>query len=185
MGVTQVMWKEIAIGLIFLYIFRIALDFYIIKQYQKIVDQYGKVNVEIIKDKSLKHLKLCNIFSVGPWNKQIYLAYNGLCWLLASIFLIEKNEHEFLSYLNMIKKEKEFEMKPFVLSLYYHSKKDVERAMHYYDLYLKSKHNDNDVAIIMNGIFVENTKDERFNEIAKKFNNPAIIKLATEIICPS
>lgn len=177
MGVTQVMWKEIVIGLIILYMLRNVLDFYIIKQYQKIVEQYGKVNVEAIKDKSVKHLKLCNRFSVGPWNKQIYLAYNGLCWLLASIYLIEKNEHEFLSYLNMIKKENEFEMKSFVLSLYYRSKKDVEQAKHYYDLYLKSKHSDNDVAIIMNGIFGENAKDERFNETAKSFNNPAIVKL--------
>lgn len=177
MEVTQVMWKEIAIGLIILYMLRNVLDFYIIKQYQKIVEQYGKVNVETIKEKSIKHLKLCNLFSVGPWNKQIYLAYNGLCWLLASIYLLENNEHEFLSYLNMIKKEHEFEMKPFALSLYYRSKKDDEQAKYHYNLYLKSKHTDNDIAIVMNGIFDENAKDESFNEIAKKFNNPAIVKL--------
>lgn len=180
-GVVQIMWKEMGIGLsvflIVMYVFRNILDIYMIKTYKKIIEMYGKVEMETLKVKAKKHLKLCNYFSVGPWNKQIYLAYNGLCWLLASINLLEENEGEFLAYLKMIKKENEFEMKSFALSLYYRSKKDNNQAKYYYGLYLESKHVDNDIAIIMNSLFGEIEKAELITESASRFSNPAIIKL--------
>lgn len=176
-GVTQIMWKEIGIGLIIVYVLRNILDIYMVNTYKKYVQMYERGEFETLKVKAKKHMKLCNFFSVGPWNKQIYLTYNSLCWLLASMSLVENNECEFLSYLNKVKKENEFEMKAFVLSLYYRSKNNIEQTKYYYDLYLKSKHIDGDMAIIMNYVFNENEKKQLIKETAERFNNPAIIKL--------
>lgn len=179
-GMVQIMWKGIAIGFLVLYAFRNILDIYMVKTYEKMVMQYGQIDVDTLKSKAEKHLKLCDFFSVGPWNKQIYLTYNEICWLLASLSLIEDNEYEFLEYLDKIKKEHEFEMKSFVLALYYRSKKDVDRANHYYNLYLASKHVDNDIAIIMEGIWGKKEKTELFAESIKRFKNPALEKLFNE-----
>lgn len=130
MGTVQIMWKEIGIGLLGLYILRNILDVYMVKKYKKIVSLFGKIETNQLKAKAEKHLKLCDFFSIGPWNKQIYFIYNGLCWLLSSISLIENNDRRFLEYLEMVKKEKEFEIKPFALFLYYRSKDDAVRAKH-------------------------------------------------------
>lgn len=176
-GVVQIMWKEIGIGFLILYVFRNILDIYMVKKYKKIVKMYGTIEINQLKLKAEKHLKLCDFFSVGPWNKQIYLIYNGLCWLLASISFSEDNEREFLEYLGRVKKENEYEMKSFVLFLYYRSKNEDNQAKYYYNLYLKCKHVDKDIAIIMDGIWNEQTKNEVFRESVKRFNNPTLKKL--------
>lgn len=176
MGEVQIMWKEIGIGLLILYIFRIVLDIYIIEKYKRLVNMCKTVELDIVRLKAYKHLRLCDVFSVGPWNKKIYLIYNGLCWLLATISMVEDNESDFLMYLNKVKKEKEFEMKSFVLSLYFRSK-NINLAKYYYDLYLTSKHIDSDIAIIMDVIWNEKEKTEAFNVSVKKFENPALKKI--------
>lgn len=179
-GVVQIMWKEIGIGCLMLYVFRNMLDIYMIKKYKKITKLYGIVEADQLKLKIEKHLKLCNLFSVGPWNKNIYFIYNGLCWMMSSINLVEGKELEFLKYLEKVKKENEFEMKPFALFLFYRSKKNVEKAKYYYNAYLKCKHVDNDIAIIMRDIVNEGKKSEIFNESIKKFIDPALQKLFKE-----
>ena len=44
-------------------------------------------------------------------------------------------------------------MKSFVLALYYRSKKDFNQARHYYDVYLTSKHVNNDIGVIMDSVW--------------------------------
>lgn len=174
---VQIMWKEIVIEFLILYVFCKMLDIYMIKKYKKILKLYGIVEMDQLKRMAEKHLKFCNLFSVGPWNKIIYMIYNGLCWLLASIYYIEDNEYEFLRYLEKVKKENEFEMKSFVLFLYYRSKNDIVQAEYYYNKYLKCKHLNSDIAVIMEGIWNQKEKDEAFIESIKSFSNPATIKL--------
>ena len=149
-GTVQIMWKEIGIGFIVLYVLRKLLDVYMIKKYEKLLTLFGVIEMDTLKLKAEKHLKLCDFFSVGPWNKSIYWTYNGLCWLLATISFVENNENDFLAYLGNIKKEQEFEMKSFALSLYYRSKGDITQAIRYYIVYLTSKHVNNDIAVVMN-----------------------------------
>lgn len=174
MGMIQIMWKEIGIGFLVLYVLRSMLDIYMIKKYEKIERSYGMVDLNILKSQAKRHLKLCDFFSVGPWNKKIYAIYNGLCWLMSSISLLENNEADFLTYLNMIKKEQEFEIKAFALSLYYRSKKDINQGQYYYNLYLASKHTDKDIAVIMDCIWNGKEKTKVFFESVEKFKNPAL-----------
>ena len=78
-GTVQIMWKEIIVGFIILYLLRIVLDVYMIKKYEKLLKLFGVIEMDTLKLEAEKHLKLCNFFSVGPWNKAIYWTYNGLC----------------------------------------------------------------------------------------------------------
>ena len=90
-GTVQIMWKEIGIGFIVLYVLRKLLDVYMIKKYEKLLTLFGVIEMDTLKLKAEEHLKLCDFFSVGPWNKSIYWTYNGLCWLLATISFVENN----------------------------------------------------------------------------------------------
>lgn len=179
-GTVQIMWKEIGIGFIVLYVLRKLLDVYMIKKYEKLLTLFGVIEMDTLKLKAEEHLKLCDFFSVGPWNKSIYWTYNGLCWLLATISFVENNENDFLAYLGKIKKEQEFEMKSFALSLYYRSKGDITQAKRYYNVYLTSKHVNNDIAVVMNSIWHEKKDPELLTESINRFENPALKKLFTE-----
>ena len=117
---VQIMWKEIIVGFMLLFIFRWLLNVYMINTYNKMARLFGKTNnVETLKKRMKKHRKLCDFFSIGPWNQEIYAIYNGLCWMLASLELLEGREDQFLQYVNSIKKGKEYEIKPFAFALYY------------------------------------------------------------------
>ena len=83
----------------------------------------------------------------------------------------EDDEYDFLAYLGKVKNEQEFEMKSFVLALYYRSKKDFNQARHYYDVYLTSKHVNNDIGVIMDSVWSGKAKSELVAESVKKFEN--------------
>ena len=95
-GTVQIMWKEIIVGFIILYLLRRVLDVYMIKKYEKLLKLFGVIEMDTLKLEAEKHLKLCNFFSVGPWNKAIYWTYNGLCWLLATISYVEDDEYDLI-----------------------------------------------------------------------------------------
>lgn len=67
---VQIMWKEIAIILIILYLIRCLTDLYIIKEYKKILNSFFADEWRGLEQKIEKHQKLCNIFSNGPFNKK-------------------------------------------------------------------------------------------------------------------
>ena len=73
-------------------------------------------------------------------------------------------------------------MKSFVLALYYRSKKDFNQARHYYDVYLTSKHVNNDIGVIMDSVWDGKAKSELVAESVKKFENPVLRKLLRKII---
>ena len=73
-------------------------------------------------------------------------------------------------------------MKSFVLALYYRSKKDFNQARHYYDVYLTSKHVNNDIGVIMDSVWNGKAKSELVAESVKKFENPGVKKTFGKII---
>ncbi|RGB77363.1 hypothetical protein DW070_12375 [Coprococcus catus] len=99
---------------------------------------------------------------------------------MATISYVEDDEYDFLAYLGKVKNEQEFEMKSFVLALYYRSKKDFNQARHYYDVYLTSKHVNNDIGVIMDSVWNGKAKSELVAESVKKFENPVLRKLFAE-----
>jgi len=176
-GTVQIMWKEIGIGLILLCLLRVILDIYMIKKYKTLVAMHGRIPAEAFRAKAQKHLKRCGLFAVGPWNKQIYAAYNGLCWLLAMDALQEGLEEVFLIWLSKVRKEEEFEAKAFTLSLYFRAKGQEKIAGQHYEMYLKSKHSDQNISVIMRGLFEGTEQAETIREAAREFFNPALIQL--------
>lgn len=63
---VQIMWKEIVIEFLILYVFFKMLYIYMIKKYKKILKLYGIVEMDQLKRMAEKHLKFCNLFTVGP-----------------------------------------------------------------------------------------------------------------------
>lgn len=177
MNTVQIMWKEIGIGLILLYLLRVVLDLYMLNKYKKLVALHGTISAEAFQTRAQKHLKLCGFFAVGPWNKQIYAAYNGICWLLAMDALQEGLEEVFLTWLSKVRKEEEFEAKAFTLSLYFRAKRQEKIAGQYYEMYLKSKHSDQNISVIMCGLFEGTEPIESIQKAAGALKNPAVIKL--------
>ena len=64
--------------------------------------------------------------------------------------------------------------------VYYRSKKDFNQARHYYDVYLTSKHVNNDIGVIMDSVWNGKAKSELVAESVKKFENPVLRKLFAE-----
>lgn len=177
---VQIMWKEIIVGLILLFICRWLLNVYIITTYNKITRMFGTTdNIEKLKRRMKKLRKLCDFFSVGPWNQEMYTIYNGLCWLLASIELLEGREIQFLQYVNSIKKGKEYEIKPFAFSLYYRSRNNLSLAKEWYKDYLNCNYQHIEMYLVLDYIFSENKRslDETMCRVIALLKNPATIKL--------
>ena len=177
-----IMWKEIGVMLLVVALIRLSIDIYIVKIYKKICKKFYSKAWNGLDGEIKKHRKLCNVFSVGPWNKNIRLMYNGCCVALASIALIKNDEVEFVNQLNLVKKETDFEMKSFMLALYYCSKQDEITAKKYFDSYLKCNKKNGDIKVIMDYLFVQGKTQQReeFDCAIQKFQNPAILKLFEE-----
>ncbi|MEE0883944.1 MAG: hypothetical protein U0L59_01800 [Faecalimonas sp.] len=177
---VQIMWKEIVLIFLFIYIIRFFTDIYIIIVYKNIYNRFYAHDWFGLEKKVKKHQNLCSVFLSGPFNKKIRLIYNGLCMILSSIALIDENDCVFITEIDNIKKDEEFELKPFVLALYYRSKNDLTTAMKFYHKYSRCIHQDENIDIIMNYLFSNQECKKMNNEIAiaiKSFQNPAIIKL--------
>ena len=174
---TTIMWKEIAIGMLTIAAVRSLLDVYVILEYKKIKTLFEQGKYDVVKQKSLSNLRIANFFSVGPWNKQIYAVYNGICWILASICIIEENEKGFLEHLGKIKKEENFEIKMFALALYYRAKGETKNAYKWFEKYVKSEHQDAECCIILKQIFEGTSSQEEVSKSIKTFKNPAIVQL--------
>ena len=116
---VQIMWKEIAVGLLVLYVIRLLIDLYIKTEYKQFNNLFYSHDWNGLDVKIRKHQRICDVFSKGPWNKNVCLMYNGLCVALASMALINNDVVDFLNQLHYIKNEDNFEIKHFILALYY------------------------------------------------------------------
>lgn len=158
-------------------------DVYILIIYKDIYKKFYAPNWFGLKEK-IRHLKkTCYIFLSGPFNKKIRFIYNNLCFILSSIEFMDKKDGEFIIELDNIKKDEEFELKSFVLALYFRSKNNQKTAMKFYDKYSTCIHQDKNVNIIMKYLFANqeyNIKNEEIKIAIKSFQNPAIIKLLVD-----
>ena len=181
-GTVQIMWMEILILFAALYGLRVLMDLYIVRTYRKLFAMHGTVPAEVFREKAQRHIRLSGIFAVGPWNQRIYKVYNGLCWMLASDHLTQNEEDAFLFWLSRIRKEETFELKAFILALYYRAKHSDDAAHHFYGQYLRCRHEDQNVSVIMHGIFdgADHTQEAAFAQAVKAFRNPAVIRLLDE-----
>lgn len=99
---------------------------------------------------------------------------------LSSMALIRNNEIEFVKELDNVKQEEEYELKAYVLYLYYVSKNNNALAMKYYNNYSRCTHENRNIEIVMKYLF---NKDEclrttsEFQNAINSFQNPAIIRL--------
>ena len=172
---TQIMWTDIIITLAVIYALRTLTEVYIVKTYKKLNKAFFEGEWDGLEKKMIKHQNICNVFSDGPFNKDIRVLYNGLCVALASIGLMQGDEETFLRQLNYIKKEKEYEMKAFILSLYFCSKGNEEEAVIQYQKYLETNPKNKNAKNILEYLFGE--KKEVPTSSVESFHNPAIIKL--------
>ena len=177
---VQIMWKEIAIVLLVLYVVRVLIDLYIKAVYKRIHNLFYSHAWSGLEDKIRKHQRICVVFSSGPWNKNVCQMYNGLCIALGSMALVNNNEVDFLNQLHNIKNEENFEIKHFILALYYRSKHDDIAAKRNYNAYLRCNRKNENIRAIMDYLFLENSSIQSKVDISgviKTFQNPAIIKL--------
>ena len=177
---VQIMWKEIFFIFVAIYVLRIITELYIVKKFKKLHKEFLSNNWDGLDEKMLKHRNLCNVFSDGPFNKPIRALHNNLCLGIASMALVNGNGIEFLQQMEYVKKEQEYELKAFVLSLYYRWRNNEEEAINYYNAFRECDSQNEELAIIMDKIFGESNniqKDERYLNALKNFKNPAIIML--------
>lgn len=177
---VQIMWKEIAIIFLLIFLLRCMTDVYIITIYKRINSSFYLGEWDGLEEKILRHRKICNVFSDGPFNKNIRVRYNGLCMALASMRLMQGDEADFLQQLNYVKKEEEYEMKAFILALYYRSKEQHEEAEKQYHKFSKCNSQSQNLKIVLDVLFEkqkEIQKDEAYRDAIRSFQNPAILKL--------
>lgn len=182
-GVVQIMWKDIFIIFAVVYAMRLIIEAYMLFAYKNIFKDFYSVKSKGLERRAEKLRKLFNLFSDGPFKRSECLMYNHLCLLLSSMALLEGDEAEFLKQLNVVKHENDYELKPFVLALYYRSKNNIEIATKYYQKYLECNHEDDNIKIILDGLFANqecSISDVSFLAAAGSFRNPAIIKLIAD-----
>lgn len=178
----KIMWKEIVIILLILYSVRLAIDIYIKIIYNKIIEKFYTYNWDGLEEKVEKHRKICNVFSNGRWNKNVRLIYNGLCVVISSMAFLRGDDSEFINQLSCVKDEVNFEIKPFMLALYYRSRNDEVAMREYYNKFLDCNSHSEYTKVIMEKLFSEQMlqKSENLHNAIKKFQNPGIIKLLQE-----
>lgn len=181
-GNVTIMWKEIAIIFVFLFLVRFIFDIYMIQQYNTIVKKfYANKLTDVKKTKKLQ--KICNVFSSALWNQKTCLMYNNICCILASVALLNNNDNEFLFELNKIKREQKYELKSFVLALYFLSKSNLSIAQSHYEKYLICEHENDNINIVLSKFFSSQNYakiDEDFLGAIESFKNPAIKKLLSD-----
>ena len=93
-----------------------------------------------------------------------------------------ERELQFIKQLKLIEKEEGYELKPFILALYYRSKGKREDAMECYQKFLKCRPKSQDVKAIMERLFGTEEEQQRFAYVdaIEGFRNPAILKLFEE-----
>lgn len=182
-GTFNVMWKEILIIFIVVFLIRAFLDVYMIINYNKVMRKFYLGYFEDIEVNIKRFISLCDVFSLAPWNKKTCFMYNNLCIVLASVALLNNNDTKFLFELNKIKREHSYELKSFMLTLYYYSKNDIIKAKQFYENHSKIKKNDENLSIVLNNLFSYELFNDNglYESLIKSLNNQAIIKMLVTI----
>lgn len=180
----QIMWKEIAIIFVVVFLIRIACDIYLFVSHKQVAKSFFAQNFSGLKQKTMTVKKMCRFFSSGAGHKTIVLMYNDCCCILASIALLEGNEEQFLIHLSGIMKEESYEAKSFMLALYHLSKGNSDVAAKHYEHYLSCNHENPHMQTIMTHLFVPTdttNESETIRMAAAQLKNHAIVKLLNDL----
>lgn len=180
---VKIGWKFIIIGSAVLFLWIVFIDVYMLVKHNSTTKKYYSGNFNGLT-KELKRLQsVSNIFSKNPRNKNREMIFNTTCIFLASIALLNGDENGFLLELNKVKNEKRCEIKPFMLSLFYKSKNNIQSAEMYYQVFKDCEHSNESMCVIMNYLFAreDTTTIEAFTNAVSTFRNPAIIQLLDAI----
>lgn len=175
----KIEWKFIIVELVVLFLCIIFIDVYMIVKHNSTTKKYYSGNFKGLV-KELKRLQsVSNIFSKNPRSKNREMIFNTTCIFLASISLLNGDENGFILELNKVKNEKRCEIKPFMLSLFFKSKNDIQNAEMYYQVFRKCEHSNKSMIVVMDYLFVneDTITIEEFTNAVNTFRNPAIIKL--------
>ena len=73
-GTVQIMWKEIIVGFIILYLLRGVLDVYMIKKYEKLLKLFGVIEMDTLKLEA-ENIKNYEIFSQLGRGIRLYIGH--------------------------------------------------------------------------------------------------------------
>lgn len=181
----QIMWKEIFFFWTVAFIVRIVIEIYLIYRYNYIIRRFYSNDFADLKILIKRIKNIYDLFSKQKLSKRTCLMYNNICCVLASIAFLENQDEVFFRELNLIKREEKYEMKSFMLALFYLSKKDKLRAQSYYENYLLCEFENENIKVVMEYFFnFEHYKKNNtsFEVACKSFKNPAVLKLLENAI---
>lgn len=180
----QIMWKEIAIIFVVVFLIRIACDIYLFVGHKQVAKSFFAQDFSRLERKTMTVQKMCRFFSFGARHKKIMLMHNDCCCILASMALLQGNEEQFLIHLSGIMKEENYETKSFMLSLYHLSKGNSDIATKYYEHYLSCYHENPHMQTIMTHLFMPTdapNESETIRVAASQFKNHAIKQLLNSL----
>lgn len=163
-----------------LILLRIIIQFVTLLLHNDICRKLDSLELHEAKKKVHRIRKVCKLFSWGLFSKQMRFMYNNLSWVLASISFRENNEEEFLCFMDCIKRQEEFELKAFVLALYYLAENKLEEAEKWFEQYKKCSRQDITSEKILKVLFDGEEKDEFFNKAVESYKSPVIVQLFKE-----
>lgn len=169
---------KIVIFLLSIVVIILILKLYIMLGVKKIQKRFRNNQWDGLPSLVEYYQKTALVFTKGTINKGTRALYNSMCFVGASMALVEGDEKEFVRQLGLIEKEEEYELKPFILALYYRSLQKQEEAMECYQKFLKCKPQSQDVKLIMDRLFATGEqKMFAYVDALEGFKNPAILKL--------
>ncbi len=172
--------KIVIYSFLVLILLRIIIQFVILLLHNDICRKLESLELHEAKIKVHKIRRMCKIFSRGLFSKQMLFMYNNLSWVLASISFCENHVGEFLGFMDSIMRQEEFELKAFVLALYYLAENKSEEAENWFKQYKKCSCQDGTSEKILKVLFEGEEKNEAFYKAVESYKSPVIIQLFKE-----
>ena len=160
------------------------MDLLLVRRYKRI---YQKFTTEIWEDnlskKAERLRKLAAFRSIAPRNEKQRMIHNNLCAFIASIALKNNNDEKFLLYMNSIKRENEFELKFFILAVYYLSKNEIGLAENQYEKFISCNTQNKQLITVMEHFLRKHIqKEHELSEIIESFKNPVVRELCFSLL---
>ena len=106
--IAKIMWKEILLIFIVLYVVRELAALYLRREHQKAGKQFYTGEWTRLSEKCKKLKWLAGVLAGGPLNPWIRIIYNDLCLIIGSIAYLNGDVDEFLHQIHAAKKEKTY-----------------------------------------------------------------------------
>lgn len=179
--VIEIMWKEILLILLAVFVLRGLLAQYLVVQHRRFVERYYMGKWSGLKNACEKHKRIAHFIAGGPLNPWGPVIYNDFCLIIASMAYLEGDIDTFLEQLHLSKKTKLHSLTPAFLACYYRSVDDFEKANQHYAEYTLREKKDKNVTVVLEHLFAAqqsvNSSTESIVEALNDMKNPALLKL--------